>query len=445
MRSTVSAGGTVSSRAWSRWRRTVGLMLLALTVFLWTASNFLASVCDVRIRSAVHAQLTASQTIFADDTYSKPFFVTYVNTSFFLVPLIPILAQKVLRDPQALRDWAAGLKPDFRGRYLPLETDESVDGSVYTGSPQLGRARRDINASGEVVLASSVDSLEALDAKRATLSSREDSTTPLTFQQTARLSLEFCLIWFIANYFIAACLEYTTVASSTILTSTSSVFTLLFGYLFGVERFTLQKMLAVLASLTGIILISTVDFSGTNTDDEHRGDFPTKTLRELAIGNGEALLSAVLYGLYATFMKKRIPNETRINMPLFFGLVGLFNIILLWPGFFILHFSGVETWQLPPTGKVTAIILSNSTASLVSDIAWAYAVVLTSPIVVTVGLSMTIPLSLVGQMVLHSQTTSPIYWVGAIVVVLSFIFVSHEEKKDEDRGSVAGEGGEQLP
>ena len=32
------------SKSWAKWRRAVGLLLLALTVVLWTASNFLASV-----------------------------------------------------------------------------------------------------------------------------------------------------------------------------------------------------------------------------------------------------------------------------------------------------------------------------------------------------------------------------------------------------------------
>jgi solute carrier family 35 protein F5 len=56
-------------------------------------------------------------------------------------------------------------------------------------------------------------------------------------------------------------------------------------------------------------------------------------------------------------MKKRVQNEDRVNMPLFFGLVGLFNVILLWPGFIILHFTGVETFELPPTGKIWTIIV----------------------------------------------------------------------------------------
>ena len=45
---------------------------------------------------------------------------------------------------------------------------------------------------------------------------------------------------------------------------------------------------------------------------------------------------------------------------------------------------------------------------------------------------MTIPLSLIGQMVLNDQKASPLYWVGAVAVVLSFIFVSEEEKHEEE-------------
>lgn len=51
---------------------------------------------------------------------------------------------------------------------------------------------------------------------------------------------------------------------------------------------------------------------------------------------------------------------------------------------------------------------------------------LTTPLVVTVGLSLTIPLSLVGQMFLHSQYSSAMYWIGAAIVFLSFIVVNHE-------------------
>lgn len=264
------------------------------------------------------------------------------------------------------------------------------------------------------------------------------STAPLALLEIAKLSLEFCLLWFLANYFVAACLQYTSVASSTILTSTSSVFTLIFGAMFKVEKFTLSKLLGVGASLSGIILISLIDLSGKNNNDEHRGDFPEKSNHEIAVGDLLAFLSAVMYGLYAVFMKKRISDETRVDMPVFFGLVGLINVLILWPGLVILHYTGIETFEMPPTGMVTLIIICNSLFSLVADMAWAYAVLLTSPIVVTVGLSITIPLSLIGQIVLMNQTVGVWYWIGAFIVVGSFLFVNHDEKKG---GEVEGDGG----
>ncbi len=73
----------------------------------------------------------------------------------------------------------------------------------------------------------------------------------------------------------------------------------------------------------------------------------------------------------------------------------------------------------------------NSITSFISDISWAYAMLLTSPLVVTVGLSLTIPLSLIGQMVLDAQYSSFAYWIGAAIVLVSFAFINHESKEEE--------------
>lgn len=162
----------------------------------------------------------------------------------------------------------------------------------------------------------------------------------LGFRETAVLSLEFCILWFLANYLSSACLQYTSVASVTILTSTSSVWTLVFGAIFGVETFSMRKLVGVLASLTGVALISMVDLSGRS--DDNRGSFPHKTPGQIALGDTMAFMSAVLYGIYVTMMKRRVGNEDKVNMQLFFGLVGVFNLSLLWPLFFVLHWTGME-------------------------------------------------------------------------------------------------------
>lgn len=185
--------------------------------------------------------------------------------------------------------------------------------------------------------------------------------------QTARLAAQFCMLWFLANYLAVACLQYTTVGSTTILTSTSGVWTLILGALIRVERFTLRKALGVLASLIGVILISRVDLSSSNStpddaiippDGIDEGDpFSNKSPAEIALGDAMAAVSAIVYGVYTIVMKKQVGDESRVNMQLFFGLVGFFNVFLLWPGFVILHVLDVEKFSLPSENRIWVIIL----------------------------------------------------------------------------------------
>jgi len=44
---------------------------------------------------------------------------------------------------------------------------------------------------------------------------------------------------------------------------------------------------------------------------------------------------------------------------------------------------------------------------------------------------MTIPLSLIGQMILSDQYSSALYWVGAFIVLLSFLFINHESQEED--------------
>lgn len=341
-----------------------------------------------------------------------------------MIPLVPVLLKRLYDDRSKLDDLRSLLQR-MVGRYKLLRDQEGEeDDDLPKPDNTSQHSSRSISPAAQMLLEDNMGSSQRLSVS---VSRGHDG---LTLVETARLSFEFCMLWFLANYFAAACLEYTTVASSTILASTSSIWTLLSGSVIGVERFTLRKLFGVLASLAGIVLISTVDISGEN--DENRGSFPHKTPRELATGDSMAFLSAILYGFYAVLMKKRIGDESKVSMPLFFGLVGLFNVILLWPGLVILHFTGVETFQLPPTKRILTIVLANAAFSLISDFCWAYAMLLTSPLIVTVGLSLTIPLSLIGQMIIDAQYSSAVYWVGAVIMFVSFIFVNHEESKDED-------------
>src|SRR5262249_27470921 len=160
-----------------------------------------------------------------------------------------------------------------------------------------------------------------------------------------------------------------------------------------------RKLLGVLGSLAGIVLVSKGDLSSRNdgpgsssshpkrpeNDGSNGGishPFPAKSPEELLLGDGLALLSAVIYGVYTITLKSNTirARPLVLNMPLFFGLVGLFNTIFLLPLFPILHWTGLERFQFPPTRRIWTILLVNSASGLLSDLLWAYALLLTSPL-----------------------------------------------------------------
>ncbi|ERF76482.1 hypothetical protein EPUS_06144 [Endocarpon pusillum Z07020] len=408
-RPTSSVGGVA--------RHTLGLILLLVVVFLWTASNFLGS------------------TVFADKTYAKPFFLTYLNTAVFILTLIPVLFRS------GYRNWRKGTLRSSLHRF-----------TTHTpfSKPSLRAGEAEAEAEAEAFLKD--------DDAAGSREISPENLKHLDTWSTARLSFYFCILWFLANYFAMSCLQYTTVASTTILTSTSSVWTLLIGAITRTEKFTWRKLIGVVASLVGVILISQVDLSSSppsspssspqNPTPKRDGglgeSFPSKTPAELAFGDAMAAFSALIYGIYTITLKRTTNAAARdgksLNMPLFFGLVGLINTILLLPLFPILSVLKVETFELPPTRRIWTIMLVNSASSLLSDICWAYAMVLTSPLVVTVGLSLTIPLSLVGELIVQGKSESVVYWIGAIIVVCSFVFVDREEVKEGHHHESTGGG-----
>lgn len=174
-------------------RRTLGILLLLVTVVLWTASSFLASVRVEALHSTWNEtadDCAAVKTIFADDTYSKPYFVTYINTSFFAISLIPIVIKALYdrRRPnlylQSVLSWKSTPTSYLRvsgedGDFIPKpdNQDESI-------------RRASTSASCHLPLNESPDDPRALDIIKDT---RRDAT--LSLWDTAKLSLEFCIIW----------------------------------------------------------------------------------------------------------------------------------------------------------------------------------------------------------------------------------------------------------
>ncbi|KAH9837075.1 uncharacterized protein C8Q71DRAFT_756716 [Rhodofomes roseus] len=360
----------------------IGICLLLVVVVLWTGSNFL------------------TQDLF-EDGYEKPFLVTYLNTSAFSVYLLPYLIRRTME--RFRRDNVRG-NTRSQSDYEPLATE----------------------ADAAEILASTESS---------PVSSAVDR---LNTRETAQLAALFCPLWFIANWSVNASLDYTSVASATILSSMSGFFTLGLGRLFRVETLTLVKLGAVVTSFGGVVLVSLSDSqqstpppTSPSVEPPPTTENPITTFASAHIfGDLLALLSALFYALYVILLKVRIKEESRIDMQLFFGFVGLFNILACWPIGIVLHLIGVERLELPYTNKAILALLINMAITLSSDFIYVLAMLKTTPLVVTVGLSLTMPLAVIGDFFLSKPAKAQVI-VGAVVVLCSFVMVGLEDSRND--------------
>jgi len=199
----------------------------------------------------------------------------------------------------------------------------------------------------------------------------------------------------------------TSVSSSTVLSTTSCVFTFILSLAVLKERFAWLKLAGVAVTLAGAAMVSFAD----TTDGSGNTWW----------GDGLALFSALCYGCYTTAIRLLVPDHGDVDISVFFGFVGLSNFVLLSPVVGILHATGVERVSNIPAAFVLIILLKGLMDNVLSDLLWARAIQLTSATVATVALSLTIPLAMVSDLAIHGTVPVPLLAAGSALVAAGFV------------------------
>jgi drug/metabolite transporter (DMT)-like permease len=118
-------------------------------------------------------------------------------------------------------------------------------------------------------------------------------------------------------------------------------------------------LLLLAYSFSGSILVASSDSHSAVPTSPGTIGAPDNHAPRPLLGDLLALLSAVFYALYVILLKVRIREESRIDMQLFFGFVGLVNILCCWPMGILLHLIGAEQFDLPTTRQAVVAILLN--------------------------------------------------------------------------------------
>ena len=235
----------------------------------------------------------------------------------------------------------------------------------------------------------------------------------LSIKEVVQLALLFCVPWFLGNFCYQEALSETEVAVVNVLSSSSCLFTLILPAIFPSEesdRFTLSKLFAVCFSITGVVLVSYSDL------DLEAGSVPAGAIW--------TLVGAFFYAVYIVLLRRRVNHEDNMDSPMFFGFVGLFNALLLWPGLLVLHFTSKETSEVPTSQQLQFLILNGLLGTVLSEILWLWGCFYTSSLVATLAISLTIPLSILADIIWRGKTYGPIFFVGAVPMFFSFFLVA---------------------
>jgi len=225
----------------------------------------------------------------------------------------------------------------------------------------------------------------------------------------------------------------------------SGFMTLIIGRTFNVETFSLIRFGAVIASFAGVALVSLSDSKSSPFANTQTISSASLNNRKPILGNFLAFLSTVFYAFYVTLLKVRIGDDSRVNMRLFFGYVGVYNLTALWILGVVLHLTGIEQFELPETGRQWGAIITNTCINILSDFLYVMALLQTTPLIVTVGLSLTGPFALVGDLVFTGINARMQVVIGSLVIVSSFAILGIEDTVKMQRGkedAVINEGTE---
>ena len=107
----------------------------------------------------------------------------------------------------------------------------------------------------------------------------------------------------------------------------------------------------------------------------------------------------------------------------FLSIAGIFMLILTWPMFFVLNWTGVEPFELPDSYQwglilITAFLDAFVNFFILLGIAW------TSALFVDTGSLLAMPFSVIFDVIFHDYILPPIAFAGMIYVFLGFILLT---------------------
>lgn len=242
----------------------------------------------------------------------------------------------------------------------------------------------------------------------------------LSHGDIVKVGMWSALFYFGNCYLGAAALKYTSASNQTIFSTTSAIWSLIIGILFKIERFTIGKVISVICSIIGIFMI-------TFRDSIHAFTTGTDNFGDLI-----AIIGACSYSCFLIVLRLKLGEQTDSkNDSLLYGYIGLITLVLGFPVLLICNYFGWESLSLPNSKTLLSMFILSSILGTASDYFASKASVITSPLIVSLSLSIGIPINIMFDTFMYGSMNFTLgYFIGLCLILASFVFVSISDEQE---------------
>eukprot|EP01132_Coremiostelium_polycephalum_P005678 gene5678-7067_t len=227
------------------------------------------------------------------------------------------------------------------------------------------------------------------------------------------------IIFELLNYLWVVGMSLAPVSITNAIYQSATIFAFFFSVLLLKEKVTILKIVAVLLFVGGVIGITVADIK-TN---DNSAEFP-----EAWKGDVLMVVSAGLWGLYEVLTNKIIGDANRTVVNTYMFLMGILSLVFGVPVIAIMDAARLEIFQLPSLYNF-GLMVANGFVTYILNYLIIWGLSITSPLFVRSGELMTIPLTILFDIIVKKTKIPLISIPGFILIVAGFILTMFIESR----------------
>ncbi|KAJ9602306.1 hypothetical protein H2200_013161 [Cladophialophora chaetospira] len=253
------------------------------------------------------------------------------------------------------------------------------------------------------------------------LSKSQTMTSPWPYMIKATAFITTFLTMAGGSWYVAV--DLTSPSDLTAIYNCSAFFAYVFSIMLLNDKLRFDKALSVALAIIGVLVVAYGD-----RDDS--AATPKPGIGSKLIGNIVIGIGSVAYGLYEVLYKRfacppegTSPGRGMVFANSFGSMVGLFTLTVLWIPLPILHWTGLETFEIP-TGQAAWLLSISTLSNAVFSGSFLVLMSLTSPVLSSVAALLTIFLVGITDWIITGKPLSAAALVGCALIVVAFVMLS---------------------